>query len=146
MTQELNVFVQGRRVAVLSTRDGFEHHLTYDRDVKPTDFVSLLMPVQSPSYSWPTLHPLFQVNLPEGFLLAALKQQLGPHLGARPLDLLAVVGHNMVGRVQVSAGQTVSLQAAQIELGPLLHGQSSQQRFAELLLQFSDSGVSGVVP
>jgi serine/threonine-protein kinase HipA len=146
MTQNLNVFVQGRRVAVLSTRDGFEHHLTYDRDVQPADFVSLLMPVQSPSYSWPTLHPFFQVNLPEGFLLAALKQQLGPHLGARPLDLLAVVGHNMVGRVQVSAGQAVSLQAAQIELGPLLHGQSSQQRFAELLLQFSASGVSGVVP
>jgi len=54
MTHDLNVFVQGRRVAMLSTRDGFEHHLTYDRDVKSADFVSLLMPVQSPSYSFVT--------------------------------------------------------------------------------------------
>jgi serine/threonine-protein kinase HipA len=43
------------------------------------------------------------VSLPEGFLLSVQKEQLGPHLGARQLDLLAVVGHNLIGRLQLSA-------------------------------------------
>lgn len=142
----LNVFVQGRRVATLSSPDGFEHHLTYLPDVPPDDFVSLQMPVRAQSWSWPALHPFFQVNLPEGFLLSLLKEQLGPHLGASPLDLLAVVGHNMVGRVQVSAGEQPAALAAALELEDLLHGESSERVFLDLLSEYSVSGVSGVVP
>jgi serine/threonine-protein kinase HipA len=86
MTPHLNVFVNGRRVAVLSSQDGFEHHLTYDRDAADADFVSLLMPVRAQGWAWPTLHPFFQVNLPEGFLLSYSRTD-DPHLGSRPLDL-----------------------------------------------------------
>ena len=146
MTAHLNVFVNGKRVAVLSSTDGFEHHLTYDRDTVAADFVSLLMPVQAQSWVWPALHPFFQVNLPEGFLLSVLKEQLGPHLGSRPLDLLSVVGQNMIGRVQVSAGESVSAAAARLELEPLLHGAASAEVFMDLLREYAVSGVSGVVP
>ena len=146
MTTQLNVFVGGRRVAVLSSTDGFEHHLTYDRDVATADFVSLLMPVRSQSWPWPTLHPFFQVSLPEGYLLSVLKEQLGPHLGSRPLDLLSVVGQNMIGRIQVSAGESVTPAAARLELEPLLHGATSAAVFMDLLHEYAKSGVSGVVP
>ena len=78
----LEVLAQGRPVATLSSDDGLAHHLTYRRDVQAEDFVSLVMPVRAESWSWPTLHPFFQVNLPEGFLLSLLQEQLGPHLGA----------------------------------------------------------------
>ena len=146
MTTQLNVFVGGRRVATLSSPDGFEHHLTYDRDVAATDFVSLLMPVRAASWAWPTLHPFFQVNLPEGFLLSVLKEQLGPHLGSRPLELLSVVGQNMIGRVQASAGASLTPTAARLELEPLLHGEASADAFMALLREYAISGVSGVVP
>jgi len=146
MTTHLNVFANGKRAAVLSSRDGFEHHLTYERDVAAADFVSLLMPVRAQSWEWPTLHPFFQVNLPEGFLLNVLKEQLGPHLGSRPLDLLSVVGQNMIGRVQVSAGESVTAAAARLELDPLLHGAASADVFMELLREYATSGVSGVMP
>jgi serine/threonine-protein kinase HipA len=142
----MNVFVNGKRVAVLSSQDGFEHHLTYDRDAAAADFVSLLMPVRAQSWVWPTLHPFFQVNLPEGFLLSVLKEQLGPHLGSRPLDLLSVVGQNTIGRVQVSAGESVTAAAARLELEPLLHGAASADVFMELLREYATSGVSGVMP
>ena len=99
----LEVFVSGKEVATLASEDGFEHHLTYRPEAKPEDFVSLVMPVRPETWSWPSLHPFFQVNLPEGFLLSTLKEQLGPHLGSRPLDLLAVVGRNSIGRVQVAS-------------------------------------------
>ena len=146
MTNKLNVFVNGRRVAILDSQDGFEHHLTYDRDIPSDDFVSLLMPVRTQSWDWPTLHPFFQVNLPEGFLLSVLKEQLGPHLGSRPLDLLAVVGQNMIGRVQVGPGAAPTAVAARLELEPLLHSSASADIFMELLHEYATSGVSGVVP
>ena len=143
---KLHVFVHGKAVAVLESNAGFEHSLTYLPSVQPQEFVSLAMPVQTASWVWPTLHPFFEVSLPEGFLLSVLKEQLGPHLGASGLDLLAVVGHNLIGRVQVGAGEQVLASAALDDLAPLLHGEASQQVFLELMASHAASGVSGVVP
>lgn len=144
---KLNVFVQGKIVATLSSADGFEHCLTYRHDAKPDDFVSLLMPVQPQSWDWPAgLHPFFQVSLPEGFLLSILREEVGPHLGARPLDLLAVVGRNMIGRVQVAAGESLTFASSSLELETLLHGDSSTEAFMRLMRENASSGVSGVVP
>lgn len=143
---KLRVFVHGNAVAVLESTAGFEHALTYLPSAKPQDFVSLTMPVQTSSWTWPALHPFFQVSLPEGFLLSVLKEQLGPHLGASGLDLLAVVGHNLIGRVQVGAGEQLSTAMALDDLAPLLHGEASQQVFLELVARHAASGVSGVVP
>ena len=144
---KLNVFVRGKAVAILSSDDGVEHSLTYRHDALPEDFVSLQMPVQPKSWVWPIgLHPVFQVSLPEGFLLSVLKEQVGPQLGGRPLDLLAVVGRNMVGRVQLAAGDTPDHAAARLELDSLLHANVSAELFMELIRQYATSGVSGVVP
>lgn len=142
----LNVFVNGRQVATLDSPDGFEHVMTYRGDAPQELFASLTMPVGGSAFRWPALHPFFQVSLPEGFLLSVLKEQLGPHLGARPLDLLAVVGHNLIGRVQASAAAQPNAAMAALDLAPLLHGAASQQVFFELMTQFAASGVSGVVP
>jgi serine/threonine-protein kinase HipA len=145
-TLALEVFVSGRHVARLSSDDGFEHHLTYRPEATAADFVSLVMPVRAHSWSWPTLHPFFQVNLPEGFLLSVLKEQLGPHLGSRPLDLLAVVGHNMIGRVQLAPGAALEPARAVIDLQALLHGTHSAEVFLDLMRTHAASGVSGVEP
>ena len=143
---KLKVFVQGEHVAVLESPDGFQHDLTYLPMARADQFISLTMPVQTTTWSWPALHPFFQVSLPEGFLLSVLKEQLGPHLGSSPLDLLSVVGHNLIGRVQVSAGSQPSGAMALESLDPLLHGDASQDVFLDLMNQFAASGVSGVVP
>jgi serine/threonine-protein kinase HipA len=142
----LEVFVSGRRVARLSSEDGFAHHLTYHPEASAADFVSLVMPVRAQSWSWPTLHPFFQVNLPEGFLLSLLKEQLGPHLGSRSLDLLAVVGQNTIGRVQLAPGAVLAPAQAAFDLKALLHGKHSAEVFLELMRTHAASGVSGVEP
>lgn len=142
----LNVFVNAKPVAVLDSPDGFNHVLTYRPDAAENDFVSLLMPVRTESWTWPALHPFFQVSLPEGFLLAVLKEQLGPHLGARPLDLLVAVGKNTIGRVQVSASDSLANEKPGFEIEHLLHRDNSPVAFVELVRQYAASGVSGVVP
>lgn len=143
---KLNVFVQGQRVAVLESADGFQHALTYLPGTSPEDFVSLLMPVRTASWNWPRLHPFFEINLPEGFLLSVLRETLGPHLGAQPLELLAVVGHNTIGRVQLALGETLNAPASVINLQQLLHGENSEAVFLALMHEHAASGVSGVVP
>jgi len=99
---KLTVFVHDQAVATLDSPDNFKHVLTYYPDAPPELFASLLMPVRTESYSYPELHPLFRMNLPEGFLLGVLQEQLGPHVGASPLNLLSVVGRNVIGRVKVA--------------------------------------------
>jgi serine/threonine-protein kinase HipA len=144
---KLHVFVHDKPVATLESTDGFRHVLTYHPDIDPAEFVSLLMPVRTESYVWPELHPLFRMNLPEGFLLSVLQEQLGPHVGASPLNLLAVVGRNTIGRVKVAApGADPTRPPVSFELAKLLHGDNSEEAFVDLVRRHAVSGVSGIAP
>jgi serine/threonine-protein kinase HipA len=128
----LSAYVLGRDVAVLESAGDFRSVLTYHASTPTDAFVSLTMPVRTESYVWDdTLHPVFQMNLPEGYLLQVLQEQLGPQITANPMALLSVIGRNMVGRVEVAE---------------LLQGDNSEEAFAELVRQHAASGVSGVVP
>ncbi|HEY4079122.1 MAG TPA: type II toxin-antitoxin system HipA family toxin [Burkholderiaceae bacterium] len=144
---KLHVYVHDKPVATLESTDGFRHVMTYHPDVPPEQFVSLLMPVRTESYVYPELHPLFRMNLPEGFLLSILQEQLGPHVGASPLNLLSVVGRNAIGRVKVAAPGADPTQAPMpFELDGILRGDNSEEAFVELVRGHAASGVSGVVP
>jgi len=144
----LSAYVLGRDVAVLESLGDFRSVLTYHAST-PTDcFVSLTMPVRTESYVWDdTLHPVFQMNLPEGYLLQVLQEQLGPQITASPMALLSVIGRNMVGRTQVAAaGAKLDGPTQPIEVAELLQGDNSEEAFTELVRQHAVSGVSGVVP
>lgn len=144
---KLHVHVHDQPVATLESIDGFRHVMTYHPDVQPERFVSLLMPVRTESYVYPELHPLFRMNLPEGFLLSILQEQLGPHVGASPLNLLSVVGRNAIGRVKVAApGADPTQPPVPFELAGILRGDNSEEAFVALVRRHAASGVSGVVP
>jgi serine/threonine-protein kinase HipA len=145
---KLSVYVLGRDIAVLEPVGDFKSVLTYHSSAAAADFVSLTMPVRTESYTWDDqLPPVFQMNLPEGYLLQVLQEQFGPHIGASPTALLSVVGRNMVGRLQVAApGAKLDEPAAPVEIKELLRGDNSEEAFAELVRQHATSGVSGVVP
>ncbi|PUE12587.1 type II toxin-antitoxin system HipA family toxin [Limnohabitans sp. T6-20] len=144
----LSVFVLGREVATLVPSGDFKSVLTYHPGVATDDFVSLTMPVRTESYVWDDqLPPVLQMNLPEGYLLQVLQEQLGPHIGASPAALLSVIGRNMVGRLQVAApGAALNEPAKPIEVAALLKGDNSEAAFAALVREHATSGVSGVVP
>lgn len=146
-TMKLTVFVHDQPVATLDSPDNFKHVLTYYPDAPQELFASLLMPVRTESYSYPELHPLFRMNLPEGFLLSTLQEQLGPHVGASALNLLSVVGRNVIGRVKVApVGADPKTPQLAFELKDILRGDNSEEAFVSLVRRFAASGVSGVVP
>lgn len=145
---KLGVHVLGNRVATLESVGDFKSVLTYDADVAPENFVSLTMPVRTESWVWDdSLHPIFRMNLPEGYLLHVLEEQFGPHIGASPMALLSVVGRNMIGRVQVAPlGANLQEPISPLAVADLLTGDNSEAAFSALVRKYATSGVSGVVP
>lgn len=145
---KLFAYVLGRDVAVLESIGDFRSVLTYHATTATNDFVSLTMPVRTESYAWEdVLHPIFQMNLPEGYLLQVLQEQLGPQVTGSPMALLSVIGRNMVGRIQVAPpGANLSELPKSIELAELLQGDNSEEAFAAIVRQHAASGVSGIVP
>jgi serine/threonine-protein kinase HipA len=133
---------------MLESAGDFRSVLTYNSDVAADDFVSLTMPVRTESWIWDdALHPIFRMNLPEGYLLHVLEEQFGPHIGASPLALLSVVGRNMVGRLQIAApGADLNEPIKPLDVAELLQGDNSEAAFSDLVRQYATSGVSGVVP
>jgi serine/threonine-protein kinase HipA len=145
---KLNVHVLGTHVAVLEQVGDFKSVMSYLPDVAPENLVSLTMPVRTESYSWDQpLHPIFQMNLPEGYLLQILQEEFGPHIGGSPVNLLSVIGRNMVGRIQVAPpGAALDEPAKPIEVAELLKGDNSEEAFSQLVREHAKSGVSGVLP
>lgn len=101
MTRRLVVHVGGRRAGLLAAEPTGRHVYAYDADCPPDRFVSLTMPVRLESYAWHELHPVFQVSLPEGARLQRVSARLVKAGAARPVDVLALLGRDLLGRVQV---------------------------------------------
>jgi serine/threonine-protein kinase HipA len=145
---KLAVYVMGREVGILEPVGRYKSVFTYHADTKPDDFVSLTMPVRTESYGWDApLHPIFQMNLPEGYLLKVLQDEFGPQIGADPTTLLSVVGRHMIGRLQVAApGANLAESPQPFEVAEVLQGDNSEEAFADLVRRHATSGVSGVIP
>src|SRR5579862_9233601 len=74
----------------------------YLPDTPAARAVSITMPVRLPSWSVPFgLLPIFEMNLPEGFLRERLRLSFAKATGAfDEFDLLSIVGRSQVGRIR----------------------------------------------
>ena len=79
----------------------------YLPDTPATQAVSLTMPVRLPSWSTTFgLPPIFEMNLPEGFLRERLRLAFAKATGTfDDFDLLSIVGRSQVGRIRYTGGQ-----------------------------------------
>lgn len=145
---KLNVHVLDKHVGVLEQVSDFRSVMAYTSEAAPENLVSLTMPVRTESYIWDDeLHPIFRMNLPEGYLLQVLQEEFGPLIGANPVALLSVIGRNMVGRMKVAPpGAVLEEPAKPVEVAELLKGDNSEEAFSHLVREHAKSGVSGVLP
>jgi len=102
---KLNVFVNGKEVGILdevsSSGSMPDLRFKYNEYVLPGDAISLTMPVRSEPYIQDRLHPCFDMLLPEGVRRQQI-EKLGKLTRIDDFGLLALVGSNTVGRIQVS--------------------------------------------
>lgn len=113
--------------------------------------ISLTMPVRKAQYAHAALHPIFQMNLPEGFLLEALQNRLAKIVHLDPMLLLALSGGQApIGRVAVQSSFVNPLASAQgrgERLSEILAWDGTESLFAELVDKYIyRTGISGVQP
>ncbi|WJK09497.1 type II toxin-antitoxin system HipA family toxin [Pseudomonas fluorescens] len=109
--------------------------------------VSLVMPYDpTPSVS-NVLHPIFDMNVPEGFLADQIKRRMAKHMQIDEMRLLSVIGGNQIGRLtyQNPIETPVSVRA-QVGLQEILSADVSQGIFEFLVDTYFESGISGVQP
>ncbi|MCJ8268160.1 MAG: type II toxin-antitoxin system HipA family toxin [Psychrosphaera sp.] len=122
------------------------HVFTYGLDV--SEAMSLTMPIRTESYAYHGLHPVFQMNLPEGHLREAIERATAKQYGSDDLTMLAIVGSSQIGRLGYAlAGQAFVPSDDQLpDLNSILSS-TDVGLFNQLLQRFATcSGVAGVQP
>lgn len=113
----------------------------YTSDAK--DIVSLTMPIRSASWDSKKLHPIFQMNMPEGALKDVIKNHFAKIQTMDELGILRLIGPYMLGRVKF---EKIADDFESLTLNEIL-STSKQNLFDELMDRFAlRSGVSGVQP
>ncbi len=122
----------------------------YLPDVPASRAVSVTMPLRLPSWNVPFgLPPLFEMNLPEGFLRERLRLAFAKATGAfDEFDLLGVVGRSQVGRVRYTGGKEQLHEDVPFQsVDEILAHRRDGGLFRYLLERFASfSGISGVQP
>jgi len=116
---------------------------------KSEEAVSLTMPVRLESWVNPELHPIFQMNLPEGDLLKAIRRAISKIMRDDDLSLLHVTGGNQIGRNRFTSSEenAPTENSDKESLESLLTYPDTKDLFHELINRYAiRSGVSGVQP
>lgn len=114
--------------------------------------ISLLMPVRMDEYRRRELHPIFQMNLPEGYVLEQLRNRLAKTVNVDPMLLLALSGSSSpIGRVFVSSQAVDALLMRQQfpgeRLEEILTWDGAEDIFVDLVDRYIlRAGISGVQP
>jgi serine/threonine-protein kinase HipA len=112
--------------------------------------VSVTMPVRLPSWSVTFgLPPIFEMNLPEGFLRERLRLAFAKATGTfDEFDLLSIVGRSQVGRIRYTGDQEQLHEDVPFQsVDEILERKRGGDLFRYLLEKFASfSGISGVQP
>ena len=142
MSDFLIVKVDSKTSGVLSSEEN-EYIFSYKTEDKK-DFISLTMPVRAKSWNSKNLHPLFEMHLPEGYLLSIIKKHFSKFTKTDDFGLLKLMSPSIKGRV--SYEQDLKVELKPLVLDDLLHS-SNEKLFDELVSRFAlNSPISGVQP
>ncbi len=145
----LAVWVADQRSGMLAREPDQKYIFAYESAGAEDIQVSLTMPVRLESWLSRGLHPIFQMNLPEGALLEAIRRVIAKIIGADDLSILRVTGGHQVGRNRFSLPDAGLQNAPETpeSLDELLTYPDTQALFHELVARYAlRSGISGVQP
>lgn len=122
----------------------------YDQGAQPDRAVSVTMPVRLASWDhgW-GIHPIFEMNLPEGVLRERLRLGFAKATGTfDDLDLLAVVGRSQIGRLRFTAPDAALDEEVPFQsVDEILQYRRDGDLFVYMMDRFAQySGIAGVQP
>jgi serine/threonine-protein kinase HipA len=151
MTAVLQVATPEGDSGKILTRTG-DYLFRYHDYAEAQAAISLLMPLRMDEYRHRELHPIFQMNLPEGYVLEQLRNRLAKVANVDPMLLLALSGSSSpIGRVAVSSPEVDALLARQQfpgeKLEEILAWDGAEDIFVGLVDRYIlRAGISGVQP
>ena len=148
-SQSLAVWNCGKKAGVLGQNEGcFFNYLPNEQPQEHQ--VSLTMPYRLQSWvSEKWLHPIFQMNLPEGALRDAIRSAFAKLLTVDDIALLRITGGNQIGRNRFSFpdAESPAICGKPESLEEILTYPDAVELFNELLARHaSHSGISGIQP
>lgn len=146
----IKVWTDSAEAGLLDRHDKRGSTFLYLPETPAARSVSVTMPVRLPSWDIPFgLPPIFEMNLPEGFLRERLRLAFAKATGTfDDLDLLAIVGRSQVGRIRYTGQKEKLEEAVPFQSVDEILGRRRQGNlFAYLIDRFASfSGISGVQP
>ncbi|MEA2098947.1 MAG: HipA domain-containing protein [Campylobacterota bacterium] len=142
MENKLFVEIDNKVVAKLTKENG-EFIFSYDSSNRD-DFISLTMQVRVKEYLNNNLHPIFEMHLPEGYLLSIIKKHFSKIVKTDDFGLLQLISSSVRGRLTYKNSSINKEQF--LNLDELLES-NSENLFEELVSKFAlNSALSGVQP
>lgn len=147
----LNVYVAKALAGRIfeSDTDAQKFCFQYDAVCPEKHAISLSMPVVKDQYDWQyKLHPIFDMNLPEGALAQQLRNGFSKAIpNFNDLTLLKIVGKSQIGRLRFAEpGENLPDIPSQ-NLDELIMHDGAEGLFEDLMRRFAvHSGISGVQP
>lgn len=148
-TDMLSVWTSENMAGRLARENRQNYIFAYNPSVSAITQVSLTMPPRLESWVCRELHPVFQMNLPEGALLETIRRALAKLAGDDDLTILRVTGGNQIGlnRFVRFGDENPGTPESRESLEELLTYPDTAELFHELIGRYAlRSGISGVQP
>ena len=147
----VSVYVSGKFSGAITRSDVEDDTFlfTYEQACPPDLAVSLTMPVVADQYdSMGTIHPIFEMNLPEGSLRHRLESMFSRAVrDFDALSLLELTGKSQIGRLRYAAAGEALDEVPAENLQKLLAYKGAGDLFDDLMNRFAaHSGISGMQP
>ena len=141
--QQINIMVSGEVAGLLEKNAQFE--FTYHSD---TQFpVAVSMPLTKRFYQHGTLFPIFEMNIPEGYIRQRITEKLRKHIQVDDMLFLALQGYAGIGCVTYETEGIEQEEVGAENLAEILAWEGESDLFEELVNKYLlQSNISGVQP
>jgi serine/threonine-protein kinase HipA len=125
-------------------QEGKHFIYSYTKGLEADQFISLTMPVRVRDYVHEHIHPIFEMHLPEGYLLSVIKKHFTKLVATDDFGILLLLSNSVRGRVHYRNKKVDA--SSSLSLDDLLYPEKSSL-FDELVQRFAlQTPLSGVQP
>ena len=141
--RQINIKVAGEVAGLLEKNTQFE--FTYHSDAQFP--VAVSMPLEKRFYQNGALFPIFEMNIPEGFIRHRITEKLRKHIQVDDMLFLALQGNAGIGCITYETQGVEQEEVSAENLAEILAWQGSTDLFEELVNKYLlQSSISGIQP
>ena len=141
--RQITIKVAGRVAGLLEKKPQFE--FTYHSDARSP--VAVSMPIENRFYQDGALFPIFEMNIPEGFIRHRITERLRKHIQVDEMLFLALQGNAGIGCISYETRGVEQEEVSAENLAEILVWEGSHELFDELVNKYLlQSSISGIQP